>query len=71
MERSCLPMLPSQYQQRGQRASSIVSTILKWLRFKFQIYSLAQQWFWMGNEGMYFTKGSDIKLSQITRMKLF
>jgi hypothetical protein len=28
----------------------IASTILKWLRFKFKIFSLAQQWFWMENK---------------------
>jgi nitric oxide reductase large subunit len=39
----------------------IASTILKW--FKFQIFSPAQQWFWIGNQGMYFTKGSEIILN--------
>jgi hypothetical protein len=38
----------------------IASTILKWLRFKFQIFCLAQQWFGIGNQGMYFTKASEI-----------
>jgi hypothetical protein len=38
--------------------NSIASIILKWLRFKFQIFSLAQRWFGIGNQGMYFTKGS-------------
>jgi hypothetical protein len=39
------------------------STILKWLRLKFQIFSLAQQWFGIINQGMYFTKGSEIILN--------
>jgi hypothetical protein len=39
----------------------ICSSILKWW-FKFQIFSLAQQWFGIGNQGMYFTKGSEIVL---------
>jgi hypothetical protein len=39
------------------------STILKWLRFKFQIFSLAQQWLGIGNQGMYFTKDSEIILN--------
>jgi hypothetical protein len=34
----------------------IASTILKWLRFKFQILSHAQQWFGIGNQGMYLPK---------------
>jgi hypothetical protein len=34
----------------------IASTILKSLTFKIQIFSLAQQWFGIGNQGMYFTK---------------
>jgi hypothetical protein len=39
----------------------IASPVLKW--FKFQTFSLTQQWFGIGNQGMYFTKGSEIKLS--------
>jgi hypothetical protein len=42
----------------------IASTFLKWLRFKFQIFRLAQQWFGIGNQGMYFTKGSHIILNE-------
>jgi hypothetical protein len=38
--------------------NSISSTILKWLKFKFQIFSLAQQPFGTGNQGVYITKGS-------------
>jgi hypothetical protein len=41
----------------------MASTILKWLGFIFQIFSLAQQWFGIGNQGMYLTKGSEIILS--------
>jgi hypothetical protein len=41
----------------------IASTILNWLRFKFQIFSLAQQWFGIGNQGTSFTKGSEIILN--------
>jgi hypothetical protein len=41
------------------------SSILKCLRFKFKIFSLAQQWFGIGNQGMYFTKGSEIILNYI------
>jgi hypothetical protein len=29
----------------------IIKGILKWLRFKFQIFSLAQQWFGIGDQG--------------------
>jgi hypothetical protein len=36
----------------------IASTILKWLRLKFQIFSHAQQLFGIGNQGTYFTKDS-------------
>jgi hypothetical protein len=28
-----------------------------------KIFSLAQQWFGIGNQGMYFTKGSEIILN--------
>jgi hypothetical protein len=38
----------------------IASIILKWLRFKFKMFSLAQQWFGTGNQDMYFTKSSEI-----------
>jgi hypothetical protein len=38
----------------------IASAILKWLRLKFQIFSIAHQWFGIGNEDMYFTTGSEI-----------
>jgi hypothetical protein len=41
----------------------IASTIFNWLMFKFQIFSLSQQWFGIGNQGMYFTKGSEIILN--------
>jgi hypothetical protein len=41
----------------------IAFTIVKWLRFKVQIFRLAQQWFGIGNQGMYFTKGSEIILN--------
>jgi hypothetical protein len=41
----------------------VASTTLKWLRFKVNIFSLAQQWFSIGNQVMYFTKGSEIKLN--------
>jgi hypothetical protein len=41
----------------------IASAILKRLRFKFQIFSLAQQWFGIGSQGMYFTKCSEIILN--------
>jgi hypothetical protein len=41
----------------------IGSTISKWLRFKFQIFSPAQQWFGIGNQGKYFTKESVIILN--------
>jgi hypothetical protein len=44
-------------------SNPIASSILKWFRFKFQIFSLAQQLFETGNEGMYFTKGSEIILN--------
>jgi hypothetical protein len=40
----------------------VPSTNLKWLSFKFQIFGLAQQWFGIGNQGMYFTEGSEIIL---------
>jgi hypothetical protein len=43
----------------------IASGILKWLRFKFQIFSLAQQWFGIGNQGRYFTESSEITLNQV------
>jgi hypothetical protein len=36
--------------------TSIVSTILELLRFKCRISSHAQQWFWIGNQEMYFTE---------------
>jgi hypothetical protein len=36
--------------------NSTASTILKWLRFKFQNFSLAQQWHGIGNQGMHFAK---------------
>jgi hypothetical protein len=38
----------------------IASSILKWLRFKVPIFSLAQQWLGIGNQGMYFAKCSDL-----------
>jgi hypothetical protein len=38
----------------------IATTILIWLRLTFQIFSLAQQWFGIENQGMYFIKGSEI-----------
>jgi hypothetical protein len=41
----------------------IASTTLKWLRFKFEIFSLAQRWFGIRNRGTYFTKGSEILLN--------
>jgi hypothetical protein len=41
----------------------IASTISKWLSFKFQMFSLAQQWFGIGNQGKYFTKESVIILN--------
>jgi hypothetical protein len=37
--------------------------ILKWLRLKFKIFSPVQQWFGIGNEGMYCTKGSEVILN--------
>jgi prolipoprotein diacylglyceryltransferase len=40
----------------------ITSNVLKWLRFKFQIFSVVQKWFGTGYLGMYFTKGNDIIL---------
>jgi hypothetical protein len=43
----------------------IASTILKWFRFKFQIFSRAHSRFGIGNQGMYFTKGSEMILNQI------
>jgi hypothetical protein len=46
-----------------QYFNPIASTILKWLRFKFQISSLAQQWFGTGNQDMHFTNGSKIILN--------
>jgi hypothetical protein len=33
--------------------------------FKFQIFSLVQQWFGIGNQGMYFAKGSEIVLNSV------
>jgi hypothetical protein len=45
--------------------SPLASTLLKWLRFKFKIFGPAQQWFGIGNQGMYFTKGSEIMLNYI------
>jgi hypothetical protein len=41
----------------------IALPVSKWLRFKFQIFSLVQQWFGIGNQGMYFTKGRKIMLN--------
>jgi hypothetical protein len=43
----------------------VASTILKCVRFRVQIFRLAQHWFGIGNQGMYFTRGSEsyIKLS--------
>jgi hypothetical protein len=43
-----------------QYFNPIASTTLKWLRFKFKTFSLAQQWLGIGDQGMYFTKGSEI-----------
>jgi hypothetical protein len=42
-------------------------SVLKWLRFKFKIFSLAQQC--VGHRGMYFTKASEIKLNNWNEMK--
>jgi hypothetical protein len=39
----------------------IASIILIWLRFKYQIFSFAQQW-GIGNQDTYFTKDSEIIL---------
>jgi hypothetical protein len=36
--------------------NSTASTILKWLRFKFQNFSLAQKWYGTESQGMYFAK---------------
>jgi hypothetical protein len=41
----------------------IALTILKWSRFKFKIFNIDQQWFGIGNQGMYFTTGSEIILN--------
>jgi hypothetical protein len=41
----------------------VASTILKWLRFKFKNFSLTQQWCSSGNQGRYFTNGSEIILN--------
>jgi hypothetical protein len=41
----------------------IALAIVKWVRFKFQIFSLAQQWFGIGDQGMYFSNGSEIILN--------
>jgi hypothetical protein len=38
------------------------SIVLKLLRLNFQIFSLAQQWFGVGNQGASLTKGSEIIL---------
>jgi hypothetical protein len=43
--------------------SLTTSTILTWLRFKFQIFGLDQEWSEIGNQGMYFTKGDEIILN--------
>jgi hypothetical protein len=42
-------------------SNPITSTILKWLRLKFHIFSLAHQWFRTGSQGMYFTIGGEVK----------
>jgi hypothetical protein len=46
-----------------QYFNPIASTTLKWLRFKFKTFNLAQQWLGIGDQGMYFTKGSEIILN--------
>jgi hypothetical protein len=39
------------------------------IRFKFKIFSLAQQWFGIENQGICFTEGSEIVLNKSNKHK--
>jgi hypothetical protein len=53
----CREVMPFKGTSEAVSFNPIASTILKWLRFKFQIFTFAQQWFGIGNTACILPKG--------------